>query len=183
MEPFLKELETRLRAVLDHLQGELQTVRSNRPSVGLIEDIKIDYYGQAMPIKQVASLSIRPPRDIEINVWDKSALPSIAKGIESANTGLSVRTDGASIIVSLPQLTDERRTEFMKLAKNMGEETRIQVRAAREDINKQLKGAEDEGALNEDQLFKGREAVQKQVEAANQKIESMLEAKIKELAE
>src|SRR3989344_8448722 len=93
-ESTIKELEAKLNQVIGFLQSELQTVRSNRPSVGLLEDIKVEYYGQVMQIKQLASLSIRPPRDIEVNIWDKGAVAAVAKAIETAKAGFSVSNDG-----------------------------------------------------------------------------------------
>lgn len=180
METILKNLETALDGVIRHFGEELQTVRSNRPSVGLLEDIKVEYYGQFMPVKQLASLSIRPPRDIEVSAWDKGAVPAIMKAIESMQTGLSASTDGGVIRVTLPTLSEERRQEFMKLVKKMAEADRIQVRSHREEAMKALKADE---SIPEDQEFKGRERIQKLVDAANEKIEAVLDKKLQELAE
>jgi len=182
MEIVIKNLENALAEAMARLTGELQTVRSNRPSVGLIEDIKVDYYGQLLPVKQLGSLSLRPPRDIEINVWDKNAVSSVMKGIEGAKMGLSLRNDGNSIWVSLPPLTEERRAEFMKLAKKMVEASRIQVRGFRDEANKKIKALEEGKEIGEDELFKGKEKVQKMVDETNKKIEAELNSKLEELA-
>lgn len=183
MDSYLKELAAALAALLAHLQTELGGVRSNRPSVQIVENVMVEYYGQKMPLQQVASLSIRPPRDIEINVWDKEAVAPAMKAIQEANIGLSVSNDGNIIRGSLPALTAERREEFMKLAKRIVEEAKIQIRMRRDETNKKVKAAEEEGALNEDQVFKGKEQIQKAVDEANKKAEALLEGKVKELSE
>ncbi len=183
MEEILKELETKLKQLGARLEDELKGVRANRPSIGLIEDVQVEYYGQQMPIKQLASISIQPPRDLVVSVWDKGAAPAVAKGIESAKAGFSVSNEGSLIRVSLPTLTDERRTELSRLVKKMAEEVRISVRAARDEANKKLKSAEDGGAIREDQAFKAREQAQKLTDQANQNVEAQVDRKLKEIAE
>ncbi|HEY4526160.1 MAG TPA: ribosome recycling factor [Candidatus Paceibacterota bacterium] len=182
-ESTIKELEAKLNQVIGFLQSELQTVRTNRPSVGLLEDIKVEYYGQVMQIKQLASLSIRPPRDIEVNIWDKGAVAAVAKAIETAKAGFSVSNDGNIVRVSLPPLTDERRAEMTKLVKRMSEDARITVRGERDEANKKIKAAEDSGQATEDQVFKGKEQIQKITDTANKQIENLLNGKITELSE
>lgn len=179
----LKELEIRLKQAVEHLKTELQSVRGNRPSLGLLEDIKVDYYGQALALKQLGSLAIRPPRDIEVNVWDKSAVGAVAKAIEAVKAGFSVASEGNIVRVSLPPLTNERRAELEKLVKKMAESSRIAVRNERDEAIKKTKAAEEERKLNEDDVFRAKEEIQKTVDKVNQNIESLLEAKLKELAE
>ncbi len=183
MDTILKELEAKLKGLVAHLEGELKGVRTNRPSIGLLEDIKVEYYGQPMAINQLASISIQPPRDLLVSVWDQAAAPAVAKGIEAAKAGFSVSNDGNAIRVTLPPLTDERRGEFSKLVKRMAEETRINVRAARDEANKKVRAAEDDKTLNEDQVFKGKEQIQKLTDQANQTIDASVERKLKEIAE
>lgn len=183
MDQFIKELESHLAAIITHLEGELQSVRSNRPSVQLIENIPVEAYGQTMTVKELGSLSIRPPRDIEITCWDKSVMGAVMKGIQDFGGGLSVGSDSSVVRVSLPSLTNERREEYSRLAKKMTEQDKIQIRARRDDINKKVKAAEEEGALSEDQAFKGKERIQKVVDEANRKADALLEAKLGELAE
>ncbi|MFH0890529.1 MAG: ribosome recycling factor [Candidatus Liptonbacteria bacterium] len=182
-EKIIKDLENKLSQTTTFLQSELQGVRSNRPSVGLLEDIKVEYYGQMMQVKQLASLSIRPPRDIEVSIWDKGAVGAVAKAIEGAKAGFSVSNDGNIVRVSLPPLTDERRAEMTKLAKRMSEDARIAVRGERDEANKEIKAGEDVGQITEDQAFKGRGQIQKVTDAANKRIEEYLNSKIAELSE
>lgn len=182
METILREVEAKLKDITSRLQADLQAVRSNRPSVGLLEEVKVEYYGQEMPVKALGSLSIRPPRDIEVSVWDKGAITAVAKAIETAKMGFSVSVDGSTVRVTLPPLTDERRAELSKLVKRMSEDSRIEVRGSRDEANKRLRAEEDAGA-SEDQVFKTKEQIQKAVDSANERIETLLAAKLKELVE
>lgn len=164
----------------DHLLGELKAVRSNRPSVGMVEDVRVEAYGQTMEVKQLGSLSIRPPREIEVNVWDHSVIGAVAKAIENAKMGFSVAVDGTTVRVTLPPLTDERRAELTKMVRKMTEEARIAVRGERDEAIKELKL---QAGISEDQVFKSKAQIQKVVDAANEKIETALESKLQELGE
>jgi ribosome recycling factor len=183
METFVKELETALQAAVQKLREEFGGVRSNRPSVGLVENIMVECYERTMPIKQLGSLGIRAPRDIDITVWDQSIVATVAKAIQDAKVGLSVSNEGNVVRATLPPLTDERRAEFMKLVKRMAEEARIKIRGHRDDIVKKIKAAEADKKMDEDAAFRGKEKAQKVVDEVNKKIEAMLEGKLKELSE
>lgn len=183
MEAIIKKLESALAAQLDWLKKELRSIRSGRPTVELVEDIKAKYFEEDLPIKQLGSLSISPPRDILIQVWDKNAAGPVMKAIESSNVGLSVSNDGNLIRASLSPLGTERRHELVKLVKRVVEEGKIKVRSVRDDAMKELKTAHEKKELTEDALFTGKEKVQKAVDAANNEAERLLEAKAKELEE
>ena len=179
----LKEADAALKAVSDKLREEFSVIRGNRPSVEMIQDLRINLYDQEMTIRQLGSLSIMLPRSIQVSVWDKAALGAVAKAIESAHVGLSVRTDGNNIIATLSSLGDERREELTKLVKKTSEAARIQVRNRRDEIMKKLKEAETKKEMSEDAVFKTKEKIQKIVEDVNGKIEALVEGKIKELGE
>ncbi len=183
MDPYLKELQSALAGAVNHFQEEIQGVRSNRPNPELVENIPVSAYDQTLTVKEVGSISIAPPRTIEVSVWDKSILSTVAKAIEDAKSGFSVSNDGTTIRVTLPSLTDERRAEFSKLAKKIAEAARISIRNHRDDAMKKVKAAQDAKTLSEDQAFKGKEQLQKAVDAANGKVEDTLNAKLKELME
>lgn len=179
----LKDLESSLNSATQKFNEELQGVRSNRPSVGLIEDVRVECYGEQMTVQQLGSLSIAPPRTIEISVWDATVIPLVTKAIQDTKAGVSVSNNGNIIRVSLPSLTDERREEFVKLVKKMSEAVRIQIRGLRDDANKRIKASQDAKTLSEDQAFKQKEQSQKLVDKANEKVEMLLQVKIKELSE
>lgn len=181
-EKFSKDFEGGLRAIADKLKEDLRMIRSNRPSVELLENIKVNVYDQWMTVQQLGSLSVQPPKDILITIWDKNAVGAIMKAIEDAKIGLSVSNDGNVIRASLPVLTDERKQELAKFVKKISENYRIQVRARRDEAMKKVKAAEESGEVNEDQEFKLKEKIQKQVDEANKKIEEIIEKKLAELA-
>jgi ribosome recycling factor len=180
-EQLLKELEAAFKSATDKLRDDLAMMRGSRPSVDLLQDIKVNYYDQFLPIKQLGSLSIIPPRSIQITVWDKNAVGPVTKAIDAAKIGLSVTNDGQNIIATLSQLGNERREELTKLVKKTSEAIRIQLRARRDEIIKKLKEAENEKKASEDEVFKTKEKIQKAVDGTNKKIEEMVENKLKEL--
>jgi len=178
---FIKDLKSNLSARAAHLKQELAGIRSNRPTPELLENIKVNLYEQTMTIQQLGSIMIRPPRELIVQPWDKSAMPAIMKGIEDAKLGVSVSNDDTSIIVSIPSLTSERKEQLSKLIKKTAEETRIAVRSIRDERNKEIKAAESAKELTEDQAFKLKEDVQKLVNEVNGEIESIVEKKLIEL--
>jgi len=149
----------------------------------MVEDIKVDYYGQLTPIKHLGTVSVVLPREIDINVWDKGAVAAVAKAVETSSLNVPANADGNLIRINLPQLTDERRKELEKVVRKMAEETRIKVRAARDEVNKEIKKMEEDDRLSEDTAFKQKEEVQKLVVQINEEIENLLENKIKEIFE
>ncbi len=181
-EKLIKEFEAALKTAVFKLNEDLKMIRSNRPSVEIIENIRVNIYEQNMTIQQLGSISIQPPRDILISVWDRAAVGAVSKAIEEAKIGLSVSTDGNVIRASLPVLTDERKAELSKLVKKTIEEARIRVRGERDEVMKKIKKAEDDKELSEDVAFKAKEKAQKLVEEENKKIEGMMEGKIREIS-
>ncbi len=180
MEP--KLIEQKLKSALENLKTEFQTIRSNRPSPRMVEDIKVEIYGQTLPVKALGSISAVPPREINVMLWDISGVAAVAKAIEEA-LRVTASTDGALIRVNLPSLTDERKKEFEKMIRKITEETRIRVRGVRDDANKEIKIAEQGKSISEDVAFKKKEGVQKMVDAVNRELESLMENKIKEILE
>lgn len=177
----LEKLKNETKLLLENFQKEIAVVRTNRPSPALVENLRVDYFGQSLLIKQVGSISVVPPREIDINVWDKNAVPAAVKAVETA--GFSVNLDGKLIRVNLPSLTTERRQELTKTVRKIGENFRIHLRNCRDEINKEIVKQAEVKEINEDQKFKLKEEVQKNIDIVNQKIEDILTQKIKELTE
>lgn len=180
-EQYLKEFDGHLKTLTEKLREELRAVRGSRPSVEAIEGINVNYYEQNMPIKQLGSLSILPPRSVQISVWDKNAVGAVVKAIEGAKQGFSVSNDGNNVIATISPLMSERREELSKLVKKTSEGFRIQIRAHRDEVIKKLKEAEDKKEATEDEVFKAKEKVQKLVDESNKKIEEIVDGKLKEL--
>jgi len=175
------EFQSETEKVLESLKKELIGVRTNRPTAGLIEDIKVQYYNKSVPIKHLGSIGVKLPREIYVQVWDGSVVQFVAKAIESSPLGLSPQVKGNLISVYLPELSDERRQEFIKHIKKITEEKKIQIRHMRDDINKKIQKLFDGNELTEDEKFKEKEDVQKIVDKVNKEIESVLDLKIKEI--
>ncbi len=181
MYKFLEEFKTHAKAIVLGLHKELGSVRTNRPTPALVEDLKVNYFDQLTPLKQLASINIIPPREINIQVWDKSAVNNVIKAIETSSLGLSATADGASIRVHLPELSQERREELIKFIKKIAEEHRIRLRHLRDETNKEILKLFEDDELNEDVKFKSKEEVQKETERINKDIENLLENKIHEI--
>ena len=179
----IQSLEIKIKESLEYLKSQFAAVRGGRPSPKLVEDISIDYFGQRMPIKQAGSISVNPPREILISVWDRQAVSIVAKAIESSNLNVSANTDGNLIRINLPPLSAERRQELAKVVKKESEEARIKIRSLRDEVNKKIRQREENGEITEDQEFKLKEQIQKSIDKANKDIEEMLEKKIKEIEE
>jgi ribosome recycling factor len=182
-ENFIKDLESDLSGVVGKFKQDLGQLRSNRPSPDMVQDLRINIYDQSLSIRELGSLSVLPPRTIQIALWDKDAVMAVMKAIEAAHLGLTISNDGLNIRATLSPLGNERREEMMKLVRKTAEAARIQVRGKREDIIKRLKDAESKKEITEDDAFRSKEKVQKAVDKANQDIEAMMDAKLNELGE
>lgn len=176
-------LDQKLTSIAASFKDELSGIRTNRPTPKLVENIKVEAYGQHMTVKQVGAISIMPPREIDISVWDKDVVNVVAKAIEGSGLGVTANVDGTLIRINLPILTDERRKELEKLIRSMAEEARIKIRHARDEANKDIERDFKDKKISEDKKFKGKEKVQKAVDEANKKIEDALESKLKEISE
>ena len=183
MEELLKEFERRTAEILSGFKQELVSVRTNRPNPQLVENIKVEYAGQMLMIKQLGSIAVQPPRDIVITVWDKNMLASVAKAIEASPLHLTPATDGNAVRVQLPSLTEERRQDLIRFVRLMAEKVRIRLRAERDESNKRAAKAFEEKRLSEDQKFRAKEGIQKLVDKTNGEIEATLANKAKEISE
>ncbi len=182
-EQITKDLEVALAGVTTKLKQDFGQIRGNRPSPDMIQDIKLNLYEQQLSIRELGSLTILPPRTIQITVWDPGAIGAIMKAIDDAHLGLSTNNDGNNIRATLSPLGDERRDEMSKLVKKISEAARIQIRARREDAVKRLKDSENKKEITEDDSFKGKEKIQKATDKANGEVEAMVNGKLNELGE
>ena len=183
IETYIKDLETALAGVTGKLKADLAGVQGNRPSPDAIQNITLSLYDQTLSIRELGSLSVLPPRSIQITVWDKDAVNPIMKAIEAAHMGLTASNDGTTIRATVSALGDERRDELTKLVKKTAETARIQLRSRRDDTMKRIKEGETDKMLTKDDVFKGKEKIQKVIDAANSAIEKMIDEKLAELGE
>jgi len=174
---YLKELEQKFNSLTLKFKDELGSVRTNRPTPKLVDSIKAEYAGQFLAINQLGSISVEPPRSIIVTPWSTDSAPSIVKAIEAANIGVGAAQQGNIVRVTLPELTEERRQELIKLVRKMAEETRIKMRVERDEINKTINREPDK-----DEKFRAKEALQKLVDKFNQEVDKVIDAKIQEIS-
>ena len=160
MTDHIAALEGHLTNTVSHFKEELSAIRGNRPSLELVENIRLTYYDQPMTIKQLGSLSIEPPRNILITVWDQAAVTTVMKAIQDAQVGLSTSNEGTTIRASMSALTAERKEELTKMVKKMAEGTRITIRNQRDDAMKGIRAAKEDKEISEDQEYSLKDRVQ-----------------------
>ena len=183
MNSFEASFDKTAKEMLGLLTQEMSGIRTNRPSPALVEDIKVDYFGEMLPIKQLGSIGINPPREMTITAWDTNAAPAIGKAIQNSSLALTPTVDGGVVRFQLPPLSAERREELGKLIKAIAEKIRIRLRTTRDDVNKQIASAFDAKTLSEDEKFKAKKKVQEVMDATNEAIEAMIGRKVKEIQE
>jgi len=166
---------------IEHLQGDLVSIRTGRASAGLVENISVESYGTKTPIKNLASITVPEPRSISIQPWDKNNLSEIEKGIAKSNLGVVPVNDGNNIRVNLPTLTEERRLELTKTIKQISESTRVRIRNIREDLWKETGRLLKEKKITEDQKFEMQDELKKVVDEYNEKVKEILGKKEKEI--
>ena len=151
-----------MEGAIEHIKREFTALRTGRASLGLLDHIKIDYYGTLTPLKQVANLGIPESRLITIQPWDVSHIKEIERAIISSELGLTPSNDGKLIRLPIPPLSEERRKELVKLSKKYGEETKVQIRNCRREGNDELKKRQKNSMITEDEL--------RHLESENQKM-------------
>lgn len=182
-EKFKKEAKERMDKALAHFTEELKHVKTGRASIGMVEDIRFEYYGTPTPIRQAASLSTPDAHTIVIDAWDKSILKNIEKGINDANLGFTVVNDGKVLRVAIPPLTEESKKALVKKVKEMGEEIKVTIRNERRDINNHIKELVKGGHISEDDERRELEAIQKITDDHIKRIDELVEKKSKEIME
>lgn len=178
-----KDIDHRMQMSVEHVKHELSGLRSSRASVTLVEHIKVDYYGNPTPLNQVANMSVPEPRLIVIQPWEKSLTAEIEKAIMAADLGLNPQNDGVMIRIPIPPLTDERRKELIRHVHQLAEEGRVGVRNVRRDANDQIKKAEKDHELSEDNAKRAIDNVQEMTDKYVKMIDEASDAKEKDIME
>jgi len=179
--PVLSKYRDRMDKAVAALKDEFASLRTGRASSSLLDQIHVEAYGSTMPINQVAAVSVPEPRMITVNVWDKGMVVSVEKAIRSSNLGLNPVVDGQSLRIPIPPLTEERRKDLAKVAGKYAEQQRIAVRNVRRDANDDLKKAEKDGAINQDEHKRMEAEVQKLTDEAIRRVDEALKTKEQEI--
>jgi ribosome recycling factor len=177
----LLDAEERMVKAADVLHGQLQGLRTGRATAGLVDSVRVDYYGSPTPLKQIANISIPEPQQILIRPFDVSTLASIAKAIQSSDMGLSPNSDGRVIRLNVPALSTERRRQLAGRVKELAEEARVAIRNVRRDANKHADQGQKEKRVTEDQCDQTKEEVQNLTKKFEGKVNDMAAAKEKEV--
>lgn len=179
----LDDMKTHMEKTLAVLKNEFQKIRTGRASTGILDSIKVDYYGNLSSLSQVATLAVPEPRTITISPWEAKIIPAIEKAIMNSNIGLTPSNDGKSIRLNLPPLTEERRKEIVKDLKKKAEEDKIAIRNIRRDAIDKLKKLEKDKAVTEDELKKLEKEVQEVTKSFESRIDEAVAHKEKEVLE
>ena len=183
----VKEIEanarTRMEKVLSDLQHDMAAVRTGRASIGLLDNIRADYYGTPTPLNQLATLHVPEASLITVQPWDVSQIGAIEKAIRASDLGLNPSNDGKLIRVPIPPLTEERRKELAKKLHHIAEDHRVAMRNIRRDGNENVKKLVKDKAISEDDDRRAHEEIQKLTDGYIQKLDQAVKAKEKEVME
>lgn len=177
------DAEDRMDKAIEHAQHEFSRLRTGKATTALVDGIRVDAYGSSMPLNQVATITVPEPRLIVVQPWDKSTIKDIEKALMKSDLGLNPSNDGSVIRLAIPQLTEERRRDLVRMVKKMAEEGRVSIRSVRRESNEQMKTSVKSGELSEDQMHDGLEAIQKLTDQYVKKIDELTVAKETELME
>lgn len=183
VEEIVKGLTPKLKKAVDFLEQELATIHTGRASSNMLDSIMVDVYGTKQAIKQIANVMIPEPRQILIQPWDKGVTGQIESAIRDANMGFSPVNTGDMIRVTIPELTEERRKEYIRVAREKTEEAKVSIRNSRSEAWTAIKKAKTDSEIGEDEMYRGEHRIQEEVDKFNKNIEEHFERKEKELLE
>ena len=183
IDEFIEDATRRMDKSVESAQHEFNTLRTGRASAALLDRIQIDYYGTKTPLNQLASINAPEPRLLTVQPFDPSSLPSIERTIQESDLGLTPSNDGKIIRLPIPQLTEERRKELVKVARQMAEDGRVAVRNVRRDVMHHLKELVDKGEVGSDEERTAEARVQKLTDEHTARIDELLKRKEAEIME
>ncbi len=179
----LADAKDRMAKSVESSRGELATVRTGRASPHLLDRIMVDYYGAQTPLKQLANVSASDARLLTVQPFDKSAIGAIEKSIQESDVGLTPSNDGNVIRLAIPEMTEERRREMVKVVNGVAEEGRVAIRNVRRDVMSDLRELKSEGEVGEDDERRAEASLQKQTDEAIAEIDALLKGKEAEILE
>ena len=183
MEERLKDAKRRMEGAVRSLTAEFASVRTGRASTALLDRVTVDAYGSPMPLNQLATIHAPEPRLLTVQPYDRGIMGAVEKAIMESDLGLTPSNDGQMIRLPIPQLTEERRKELVRLVHKMAEEARVAVRNVRRDVLNDLKRSEKEGELSRDELSRAQDEVQKLTDAEVAAIDELMARKEAEILE
>lgn len=178
-----KELRDSIGKAQEALKRELVKVRTGRANASMLETVRVDYYGTATPLAQMASVNVPEPRLLVVKPWDRSVVKAVEKAIREAELGLNPQVDGEFIRVPIPPLTEERRKEMVKVARKHGEESKVAVRGARREALELLGELVKDGEASEDEVERAKKKVEETVADGTRQIDQIVGHKEKDILE
>ena len=179
----LSGVHEKMTKALEHIRREFSTIRTGRASTSLLDGITVDYYGSSVPLNQIANVSAPEAKLLLVTPYDKGVLGSIEKALLKSDLGLTPNNDGKVIRIPIPELTEERRKNLVKVVRRLAEDTRVSVRNIRREANEQVKKSENDGDIPEDESHRIIDEVQKVTGDYIKKIDELLKVKEKEIME
>ena len=181
LDEILLDAEEKMEKSVTHLHQELSGLRTGKASPALVENIGVDYYGATTRLRELAGIATPEPRLIVINPFDPTSRDAICRAILAANVGVTPVDDGRVIRIPIPELSEDRRKDLVKVAKRLSEEARIAIRNVRRDGNELIKGLQKKSAITEDERDQGVEEIQKLTDTYTKKVDDMVAAKEKDI--
>ena len=178
-----KELVSAISKAHDALRRDVAKLRAGRANTNLLDGIRVDYYGTITPLAQMANIAVPEPRLLTVKPWDKSVMKAVEKALRESDMGLNPQTDGDLIRIPLPPLTEERRRDFVKIARKYGEECRVTIRKARHEALDMLKEIDDGGDASADDVDRAKKKAEETVAEAAKTVETIIAAKEKDIME
>ena len=175
------EYKEKMKKTLEILKKEFAGLRTGRASTGLLEPISVEAYGSKVPISQVSNISVPEPRTITVQVWDNALVPNVESAIRASNLGLNPMTEGSLIRLPVPDLTEERRKEIVKVASKYTEDSKVVIRNIRRDAMDKIKNLEKNKEISKDELFQFSEEVQKITDEMISEIDKLYSDKEKDI--
>lgn len=182
-ESVIKTTQDKMSKSIDSLSRELSSIRTGAANSSMLDRVNVEYYGAPTPLNQLASISVPEARMLVVTPYDKSSVDSVLKAIQMADLGINPTSDGTIIRITVPQLTEERRKEFVKDARKEGENAKVAIRNVRRESNDDLKALEKSGDISEDELRGLTDDVQKLTDKHIAEIDALCDAKEKDILE
>lgn len=179
--PVLSKYKDRMDKAIVALKDEFASLRTGRASAGLLDQVMVEAYGSTVPISQVGAVSVPEPRSITVSIWDKAVVVSVEKAIRASGLGLNPVVEGTTLRIPIPPLTEERRKDLAKLAGKYSETQKIAIRNVRRDANDDLKKAEKDHVINQDEQKRMEAEVQKLTDEAIKRVDEALKIKEQEI--
>ena len=179
----LSETENLMKKTIDKIHADFSTIRTGRATPALLEPVRVEYYGSLVPLSQVGTIAVTEARVMEVRPWDVSTLPAIEKAVLNANLGVTPNNDGKIIRLAFPALNEERRKEFVKVAKKLAEEFRVSLRNIRRDALEKIKAAEKNKEMSQDLKAQNDDKIQAMTDNYIKKVDEILAAKEKDILE